>query len=44
MRGKKAKALRRLARQICNDLNKPLEVDRQYKKLKKIYKANKGQI
>lgn len=45
MNQKKAKQLRRLARQMCIDLQKPLhEIYSQYKKLKATYKANKGQI
>ena len=43
MRAKKAKALRKLARQICTDMKRPNEVEKQYKMLKIVYKENKGQ-
>lgn len=45
MRAKKAKALRRLARAFVTQNNKPLsEVDFWYKRMKKTYKASKGQL
>jgi hypothetical protein len=44
MNSKKAKQLRRLAKQMCMDLKKPIhEILPQYGKLKKIYKESKGQ-
>jgi len=45
MRQKKAKSLRRIARQMCIDLKNPMhEIYQQYKKLKANYKAAKGEI
>ena len=44
MRAKKAKALRRLARKICIDLKKPHDIDKEYKRMKAVYKSNKGEI
>jgi len=44
MRQKVAKSLRKLARKICSDMKVPHETTKQYKKLKKGYKAAKGHI
>jgi hypothetical protein len=45
MNSKKAKGLRRLARTMVAKMNlNPNQVDVQYKKMKSIYKASKGQI
>lgn len=45
MNQKKAKKLRKVARQFCMDMKKPLaEIYPQYKKLKKVYKSNKGEV
>lgn len=45
MNQKKAKQLRRLARQMCMDMKKPVhEIYTQYQKMKKIYKATKKEI
>jgi hypothetical protein len=45
MNQKKAKGLRRLARTMVSQMNlNPNEVDKQYRKMKKVYKATKGQI
>lgn len=44
MRAKKAKSLRRLASLMCYQQNRPLDTDKEYKKMKKIYKANKGEL
>lgn len=43
MRQKKAKALRRIARHICQTQGKPLNIDIEYKKMKKNYKEVKGE-
>jgi hypothetical protein len=45
MNQKKAKGLRRLARTMVSQMNiNPNVVDEQYRKMKKVYKAAKGQI
>lgn len=44
MRAKKSKALRRLARVICQSIGKPNAIESEYKKMKQNYKAAKGEI
>ena len=44
MNQKKAKALRRVARQFVIQSGKPIHtIDNEYKQLKKVYKISKGQ-
>ncbi len=44
MRAKKAKALRRLAAFMCYQQKRPSDTQMEYKNMKKIYKANKGEL